>query len=168
MKSEALNQLRKLIREEVRAAIKEELKDVLTEAVIIASEAKSTPVGVGGSGILNSVQPHVGVKSNYKPSFSQVMAENASTSTGNPLLDILNETAQAGEWRSLNGDGYGAADAVSWNGGMPAGQARIVSSVEEMIGSKTNAHAQDITQVTIDAVPDFSGLMGKLKERGNI
>ena len=41
-----LDQLRKIIREEVRSAIKEELQDILTEAVTIASapETKAQPV----------------------------------------------------------------------------------------------------------------------------
>ena len=41
-----LNQLRKIIREEVKAAVKEELQDILNEAVKVAStpinEAKSS------------------------------------------------------------------------------------------------------------------------------
>ncbi len=163
-----LDALRQLIREEMRTVIKEELKDILTEAVIIASEPKSTPVGVGGSGILNSIQPHVEIKSTHKPSFSQVMAEKkAPESTGNPLLDILNETAQAGEWRSLNGDGYNASDAVSWAGGMPGGNTKVVSSVSEMI-SNHQGPVSDVSDIRIDAVPDFTGLMNKMKENGSI
>ena len=38
-----LNQLRKIIREEVRAAVKEELQDMLTEAVKVASEPQGKP-----------------------------------------------------------------------------------------------------------------------------
>jgi len=39
-----LDTLRKVIREEVKAAIKEELQDMLTEAVKVASEPTSTNV----------------------------------------------------------------------------------------------------------------------------
>ena len=38
-----IDQLRKIIREEVRAAVKEELQDMLTEAVKVASTPVSQP-----------------------------------------------------------------------------------------------------------------------------
>ena len=37
--------------------------------------------------------------------------------------------------------------------------------VEEMIGNKRTS---DINAVSIDAVPDFSNLMGNLKEKGKL
>jgi hypothetical protein len=81
------------------------------------------------------------------------------------MLDILNETAAAGEWRSLNG-GYNSSHAAGFAGGMPGGQTRVVSSVDEMLANKQPVN--DINQVVIDAVPDFSGVMGKLKESGKL
>lgn len=157
-----LDALRQLIREEMRTVIKEELKDILTEAVVIASSPEQKPQGVTQ---LN--QPFKELKSTIKPSFSQVMAEGKSSiSTGNPLLDILNETAQAGEWKNLNGGEFNAADAVSWAGGMPGGAVQTVSSVEEMISKQS--HVTDINDVRIDAVPDFTGFMNKMKENGSI
>ena len=157
-----LDALRQLIREEMRTVIKEELKDILTEAVVIASSPEQKPQGVTQ---LN--QPFKEVQSTAKPSFSQVMAERkAPVSTGNPLLDILNETAQAGEWRSLNGGEFNAQDAVGWAGGMPGGATQVVATVDEMISKQ--GPVNDINDVRIDAVPDFTGLMGKLKENGKI
>jgi hypothetical protein len=152
-----LDALRKLIREEMRTVIQEELKGILTEAVIIASTPDQQPT-----------KPYINLKSNVKSGFNEVLASerNIPTSTGNPLLDLLNETAQAGEWKSLNGEGYNASDAVSWAGGMPGGSTPVVATVDEMISR--NKHAQDITQVSIDAVPDFSKIMGKMKENGTI
>ena len=38
-----LNQLRKIIREEVKAAVKEELQEMLTEAVRVASQPATKP-----------------------------------------------------------------------------------------------------------------------------
>ena len=38
-----LDQLRKIIREEVKAAVKEELQDMLTEAVRVASQPDAKP-----------------------------------------------------------------------------------------------------------------------------
>jgi hypothetical protein len=155
-----LDALRKLIREEMRTVIQEELKGILTEAVIIASTPDQKPQ--------QPTKPYINLKSNVKSGFNEVLASerNIPTSTGNPLLDLLNETAQAGEWKSLNGDGYNASDAVSWVGGMPGGSTPVVATVDEMISR--NKHAQDITQVSIDAVPDFSKIMGKMKENGTI
>ena len=162
-----LDVFRKIIREEVKKAIQEEMRDVLLEAVKAASkpgltENKYIPV------------PYSKVESTYKPSLSQVMAEERKPipSTGNPMLDILNETTQAGEWRSLNGgDSYNAANAVGWAGGAPGmmggGESvPVVATVDEMI--KTQGPVRDINDVSIDVVPDFSKFMGTLKEKGSI
>jgi hypothetical protein len=79
---------------------------------------------------------------------------------------MLNETAAAGEWRNINGGGYTAQDAVGFAGGMPGGSAKVVESVDQMLAGKQGI--TDLNQVSIDAVPDFSGLMGKMKEQGKI
>jgi hypothetical protein len=159
-----LDAFRKVIREEVKKAIQEEMREVLLEAVKSASTPKL------------STQPYIETKSQEKPRFSEVIAEQRYTapkplpSTGNPMLDILNETAQAGEWRTLNSDGYNASDAVSWAGGMPGMMGGlntpVVSSVDEMI--KSQGPVRDINDVRIDVVPDFSKIMGVLKEKGSL
>jgi hypothetical protein len=157
-----LEALRKLIREEMRTVIQEELKGILTEAVVIAStpETKSQ---------VQNFNPHVKTESTYKPKFSEILAEKkAPVSTGNPVFDLLNETANEGGWRSING-GYNAQDAVGWAGGMPGMggmNTPVVSSVDQMISKHAPVH--DINDVKIDAVPDFTGLMGKLKENGKL
>ena len=157
-----LEALRKLIREEMRTVIQEELKSILTEAVVIAStpETKSQ---------VQNFNTHVKTESTYKPKFSEILAEKkAPVSTGNPMFDLLNETANEGEWRSING-GYNASDAVGWAGGMPGmggANTPVVSSVDQMISKHAPVH--DINDVRIDAVPDFTGLMGKLKENGKL
>jgi hypothetical protein len=157
-----LEALRKLIREEMRTVIQEELKGILTEAVIIAStpETKSQ---------VQNFNPHVKTESTYKPRFSEILAEKkVPVSTGNPIFDLLNETADSGEWRSING-GYNAQDAVGWAGGMPGMggiNTPVVSSVDQMISQHAPTH--DINDVRIDAVPDFTGLMSKLKENGKL
>ena len=157
-----LEALRKLIREEMRTVIREELKGILTEAVVIAStpETKSQ---------VQNFKPHVKTESTYKPKFSEILAEKKTpVSTGNPMFDLLNETANEGGWRSING-GYNAQDAVGWAGGMPGmggTNTPVVSSVDQMISQHAPAH--DINDVRIDAVPDFTGLMSKLKENGKL
>ena len=162
-----LDAFRKVIREEVKKAIQEEMREVLLEAVKSASAPK--PIGTAGPTL---VQPSVETKSEYKPKFSDIIAEERKPipSTGNPMLDILNETAQAGEWRNLNGGNYNASDAVGWAGGVPGmmggSNTPVVATVDEML--KSQGPVRDINDVSIDVVPDFSGLMGKLKENGKI
>ena len=158
-----INQLRQIIREEVRSAMQGELRDILTEAVKIASEP-STPT--------NSLT--LKTESKKQKSFSELVNEDRKPpqnpkfeTKGNPVLEALNETASSGEWRNINGGSFNAADAVGWAGGGPMGGANtpVVNSVDQMIQGK---RATDVTQVSIDAVPDFSGLMNNLKEKGKL
>jgi hypothetical protein len=162
-----LDAFRKIIREEVKKAIQEEMRDVLLEAVKSASQPTnqstfSKPL----------TQPYNKIESTYKPTFSDIIAEErkSTPSTGNVMLDLLNETAQAGEWRTLNGGEFNASQAVGWAGGAPhmAGNSNIpvVATVDEMI--KSQGPIRDINDVSIDVVPDFTGLMGALKEKGSI
>lgn len=157
-----LKKFRQIIREEVKKAIQEEMRDVLLEAVKSKSQLNSSI----------TTQPNSKVESTYKPSLSQVMMEEKKSisSTGNPILDLLNETAQAGEWRTLNGGEFNASQAVGWAGGAPhmmgGSNTPVVASVDEMI--KSQGPVRDINDVSIDAVPDFSNLMGALKEKGKI
>lgn len=151
-----LEAFRKIIREEVRGVIKEELSLIMSTPITETKIVK---------------KPVVEQKVN-KPSFSEIVNEEVVQQkqptfepTGNPMLDILNETAAAGEWRSLNG-GYNSSHAAGFAGGMPGGQTRVVNSVDEMLANKQPVN--DINQVVIDAVPDFSGVMGKLKESGKL
>jgi hypothetical protein len=90
-----LDAFRKIIREEVRSVIKEELS-LLMQSPITETKTVKKPV----------VEQKV-----TKPSFSEMVNEEVLSqptqpvleSTGNPMLDMLNETAAAGEWRSING-----------------------------------------------------------------
>jgi len=151
-----LDAFRKIIREEVRDVIKEELSLIMSTPITETKIVK---------------KPVVEQKVN-KPSFSEIVNEEVVQQkpptfepTGNPMLDILNETAAAGEWRSLNG-GYNSSHAAGFAGGMPGGNVKVVESVDQMLANKQPV--SDINQVVIDAVPDFSGVMGKLKESGKI
>ena len=160
-----LDTFRKVIREEVKKAIQEEMRDILLEAVKSANKPKLTEN--------KSTQPYSKVESTYKPSFSDIISEERKPipSTGNPMLDILNETAQAGEWRTLNGGEFNASQAVGWAGGAPGmigggSNIPVVATVDEMI--KSQGPVRDINDVSIDVVPDFSKFMGALKEKGSI
>ena len=160
-----LDAFRKVIREEVKKAIQEEMRDILLEAVKSASKPNLT-----GN---QSTKPYSKVESTYKPTFSDIIAEERkpTPSTGNVMLDLLNETAQAGEWRTLNGGEFNASQAVGWAGGAPhlmggGSNTPVVATVDEMI--KSQGPVRDINDVSIDVVPDFSKLMGALKEKGSI
>ena len=162
-----LDAFRKIIREEVKKAIQEEMREVLLEAVKSASKP-----GVQSITPQTVTQPYSKVESTYKPTFSDIIAEERkpAPSTGNVMLDLLNETAQAGEWRTLNGGEFNASQAVGWAGGAPnmmgGSNTPVVATVDEMI--KSQGPVRDINDVSIDVVPDFSGLMGALKEKGQI
>jgi len=160
-----LDAFRKIIREEVKKAIQEEMKDILLEAVKSASKPNLTENKP-------TTKPYSKVESTYKPTFSDIIAEERkpTPSTGNVMLDLLNETAQAGEWRTLNGGEFNASQAVGWGGGAPnmmgGSNTPVVATVDEMI--KSQGPVRDINDVRIDVVPDFTNLMGTLKEKGKI
>ena len=157
MKIEAF---RKIIREEVRSVIKEELSLIMqtpiTETQIVQKpvvEQKQTRPSL--SELTETVEPTI-PQQQTKPLFEGAGA----------IASILNQTHIEGGWRNINGGGYGAQDAVGFAGGMPGGATKVVDSVDAMLAGKQGV--TDINQVTIDAVPDFSGLMGKMKEAGKI
>jgi len=146
---------RKLIREEVKRALREELPAVL-------NEINETPRGVAKPGRAFS-----GLFEEMDHKIKQPMVEP----TGNPMLDLLNETKMSmavggEEWKSIgnfdsnNINGY-RAEMMSAFGGAPA-----VESVDQMMA--TARPSADINQVQINAVPDFSKMMGALKEKGKI
>ena len=153
-----LEALKKVIREEMRTVIQEELKEILVDAVKIASAPEVKSFGTAGPTIIPTRFLDNSPKKEYVPETKSL--------TGNPLLDLLNETASDGEWRSLEGGEYNASDAVSWAGGMPGNQTQVVETVEDMMSK--NKHAQDMSQVNINSVPDFSKLMSRMKENGTI
>ena len=70
-----LDQLRKIIREEVKAAVKEELQDMLTEAVRVASQPTAKP----------------GVQKFEAPAKIQEVQKPKPTSS-DPIMEMLNQT----------------------------------------------------------------------------
>ena len=141
--------LRKVIREEVQAVVREEL-GILIEAPDpkpVVAEAKKTTVK---NSMVESIKP-------AKPTQP---AKPMAFTNNNILNEILNQTAQSGDWRSIadmkSGDvmGFGGAEPV------------VVESVDVMLAN--TRPTGDINSVKIDVVPDFSALMGKLKQDGKI
>ena len=154
MKIEAF---RKIIREEVRTVIKEELSLIMSTPITENKIVK---------------KPVVEQKESKKPTFSEIVNEKQQPQqpqkplfdSKDPLAQILNETAAQGGWRDMNGGTFNASDAVGFSGGMPQQEVQVVDSVEKMSSQKTS----DINQVSIDAVPDFSGMMDAFKEKGKL
>ena len=82
--------------------------------------------------------------------------------TGNSMLnDMLNETAQGGEWRSINGPGgvFNASQAQSWGGVNP----QTPSVLQTTEGGQVSAQQLQQTeagQAVVNALTrDYSGLM---------
>lgn len=143
--------LRKVIREEVQAVVREEL-GILLEAPDpkpVVAEAKKTTVK---NSMVESIKP-------AKP--TQPLKPTAFTSN-NVLNEILNQTAQSGEWRSIAD--MNSSNAMGFGGMMT--EPAVVDSVDAMLAN--TRPAGDINAVKIDVVPDFSALMNKMKQDGKI
>jgi hypothetical protein len=146
---------RKLIREEVAKALREELPTILNES--IKAPAKSAAPKRSSISDLMEGRPE---------------RHTDFQTTGNPMLDLLNETrvqmtTQNEEWPSMGNydssaiNSYRAEMMGAFGGGAPT-----VQSVDQMV--QTARPAADVTQVQINAVPDFSKMMGALKEKGKL
>ena len=142
-----LNALKKIIREEVRAVFQEELAGILKEAIIANKSAQpltetQRPTKSHIPGTLNRVAP--------KP-IAPILG------AGNPLNSLLAETAQSmtsDEFSDFGSD-YGAVKEVP-----------IVESVEDMFA--TARGSSNLEAIQINAVPDFTNLMAKMKANGEI
>ena len=159
MKIEAF---RKIIREEVRDVIKEELSLIMstpiTETKIIQKPVVEQKTQKQSLSELTETVQQTTPQQPQQP--TQPLFEGAGA-----LSDILNQTHTEGGWRNMNGGTMTAQNAVGFQGGMSGTPTKVVDSVDAMI---SNQKTSDINQVSIDAVPDFSGLMGKMKESGKI
>jgi len=93
-----LDLLKKLIKEAVKEAVREELETILSEDV----KTKSTPIGVGGKGTPSTFTKY----ENYKPVVGKPV------STGDPLMDLLNET-QASMMGAANNSNVNMSSYVS-------------------------------------------------------
>jgi hypothetical protein len=144
-----VDQLRKLIREELRTVLKEELPKILMEhkAPIMVDQKKNLQEQVKAKipGTLNTapIKPKV----NFAPN--------------NPMAAFLNDTAKS----MINEDFSMTSDNVLPGLGFQPKEASV-GSVQGMLG--TARPSSNLDAVQINEVPDFSGLMSKLKERGEI
>lgn len=143
-----IDQLRKLIREELRAVLKEELPKLLSEGkkTSIADPKKSLQEQVNSKipGTLNTSAP--------KP---------VKFTGNNPMAAFLNDTAQ----NMINENFNMTSDDVHPSMAFQPKEVKV-GSVNGMLG--TARPSSNIDAVQINEVPDFSALMGKLKEQGQI
>jgi hypothetical protein len=144
-----VDQLRKLIREELRAVLKEELPKMLKEvskpAIVDSKKNLQEQVKSKIPGTLNTIQSRPQIK----------------FSGNNPMAALLNDTAKS----MLNEDFSMTSGDVHPSMAFQPKEV-TVGSVEGMLG--TARPSSNIDAVQINEVPDFSALMGKLKERGQI
>ena len=143
-----IDALRKLIREELRAVLKEELPKILKEvkAPVMVDQKKSLQEQVKSKipGTLNTSAP--------KP---------IKFAGNNPMAAFLNDTAQ----NMLNENFSMTSDDIHPSLAFQPKEVQV-GSVQGMLG--TARPSSNLDAVQINEVPDFSGLMSKLKERGEI
>lgn len=145
------NEFKKLIKECIREVLKEEgVFQLLSEHSKVIQPLKK--VGV--------------VSENYNSTGNPPPQLKNFPKTGDPLLDLLNETKtdMSGEdWKNFGH--FDNARNFNSNNFIPSAEPQV-GTVGQMLNSspKTN----DINQIEIDVVPNFSGLMSKLKEEGQI
>jgi len=134
-----LDALRKIIREEVRAVFQEELAGILKEAIITnkgqqtITESPKAKASIPGTLNRAAVKPVAPV-----------------LSPGNPLNNLLAETAQA-----MTAEDYGA-----FGGQETLRDAPVVESVDQMFAAARRS--SNLEAIEINAVPDFSGVMAKM------
>lgn len=138
--------LRKLIREELRTVIREELPKIL-------SEAKS-PISDPKKALQEQVKAKIpGTLNTHKPKQVQF--------TGNPMAAFLNDTAK----NMLSEDFSMTTENVHPALAFQPKQDKV-GDVNSMLS--TARPSSNINAVQINEVPDFTGLMSRLKEKGAI
>ena len=88
--------------------------------------------------------------------------------TGNSMLnDMLNETAQGGEWRSINGPGgvFNASQAQGWGGGINTQQSTFQTAEGGQVSAQ-QLQQTDAGKAVVDALTrDYSGLMKHINNK---
>jgi hypothetical protein len=136
-------------KEAIRQVVREELREVLKEEL-------STPSNPSLSTLIDD-----------EPIY-ETKRQSIAPKTNNSLLDdLLMETANS-DWRSIGN--FGADQARSFMSQQTKQQIYSepkATSIEKFIKHNNNG-AQDIRQVQINDVPDFSAMMNTMKTKGMI
>jgi hypothetical protein len=143
--------LRKVIREEVQAVVREELGILLEtpEPKPVVTEIKNTSI-----------------KNSMIESIKSTTPTQPLAFTNNGILnEILNDTKNSGEWRTIAD--MTSSDVIGFGGNeFNSLEPTVVNSVDQMLAN--TRPAGDINAVRIDVVPDFTGLVSKMKENGQL
>ena len=142
-----LNAFRKLIREEVKAVFQEELAGILKEA-IMANKGQQT--------ITESARPKTSSQTPATLNRQVPRPIAPILKPGNPLNSLLAETAQ-----SMTMDEFGDLNGQGVERDIP-----IVESVGDMFANARGS--SNLEAIQINAVPDFTGVMAKMKANGEI
>ena len=144
-----IDALRKLIREELRQVLKEELPKILKEvqAPVVKDPKKALQEQVKAKipGTLNT----------------QASRPQIKFTSNNPMAAFLNDTAKSMLQEDFSMTSADVHPAMEFQ----PNQVKV-GSVEGMLG--TARPSSNLAAVQINEVPDFSGLMSKLKEKGAI
>lgn len=164
-----LDKLRNLIREEVALAVRVEFKALLKEELLpLLQEGRTVVQESQIKKSVNGVRPSNSMTSAISSALQSKKA--VPQSSGNPIADLLNETAMnmtSDEYRTaFVADSTMAPHFDKIGGGGFAEPTPAVGTVEDMLSSARPT--TDINQVSIDVVPDFTALMGTLKSKGAI
>lgn len=147
----AAEKLKKIIREEVRRAVRQEMGKILSESV--------TPQKNYASSLENQVKS--GVYNTKKPTQTKKQIP-AKFDNSNPFAQLLQETALSFTTDDVRGFGGGQ---VSHGDYFQPSEAKV-GDVGSMLNSARKS--SNIDMVQIDTVPDFSALMDKMKQNGQI
>jgi len=98
--------------------------------------------------------------------FEQKTEQPAKSFTNNSMLnEMLNETAEGGEWRSINSTGVGSgmfnsSQAQAFGGGMMNQQPQVLQTAEGRAVSTEQLQQTEAGQAVVNALTkDYSGLM---------
>lgn len=141
-----IDALRKIIREEVRAVFQEELAGILKEAVMS---------GRGQRTITEETKPRTTVPATLNKQPPKLVPPILSQ--GNPLNSLLQETAMsmtARDYEEFGGSSVSAVDPP------------VVGTVDGMVASARKSSNFDA--IEINAVPDFTDMMSRMKASGEI
>jgi hypothetical protein len=140
-----INQLKEILKEVVREVVREEVRNILREEINPSPIPQSTK--------------------SFKPT-SKPLPPKKIKSTGDPIQDLLNETAQAGEWRTMGN--YTSANAQSFMGQHMNNfiSEPQVTNVESFIDNSKNQVGLHHHQIQVNEVPDFSNMVNVMKSKG--
>jgi len=93
---------------------------------------------------------------------------NNQSFTGNSMLnDMLNETAQGGEWRSINGPGgvFNASQAQGWGGGLNTQQSTFQTAEGGQVSAQQLQQTEAGKAVVNAVTRDYSQLMKAIDKK---